>query len=95
MAEEEWAPPRSLIFKKMSEALSFECFFVFLNPILKERRSHALREVRGGGGGIRTLETLAGLTVFKTVAIDHSATPPRAADCTRFFAFVSSQDRDV
>ena len=31
----------------------------------------------GGGRGIRTLETLAGLTVFKTVAIDHSAIPPR------------------
>ena len=30
----------------------------------------------GGGGGIRTHETLTGLTVFKTVAIDHSATPP-------------------
>ena len=27
----------------------------------------------GGGGGIRTHETLTGLTVFKTVAIDHSA----------------------
>ncbi len=30
----------------------------------------------GGEGGIRTLEPLAGLTVFKTVAIDHSATSP-------------------
>lgn len=32
----------------------------------------------GGGGEIRTHETREGLTVFKTVAIDHSATPPRA-----------------
>src|SRR5687768_16898901 len=31
-----------------------------------------------GGAGIRTLETLAGLPVFKTGAIDHSATPPAA-----------------
>ncbi len=31
----------------------------------------------GGGRGIRTLETFAGLTVFKTVAIDHSAIPPK------------------
>ena len=31
----------------------------------------------GGEGGIRTPETLAGLTVFKTVAFDHSATSPR------------------
>lgn len=34
----------------------------------------------GGGGRIRTHGTLAGPTVFKTVAIDHSATPP----CGRF-----------
>ncbi len=31
----------------------------------------------GGGGGIRTPETLAGLTVFKTAAFNRSATPPR------------------
>jgi hypothetical protein len=31
----------------------------------------------GGGGGIRTHEALASLPVFKTGAIDHSATPPR------------------
>ena len=30
----------------------------------------------GGGGGIRTPETLPGLTVFKTAAFNHSATPP-------------------
>jgi hypothetical protein len=32
--------------------------------------------LRGGGGGIRTPETLSGLTVFKTAAFNHSATPP-------------------
>jgi hypothetical protein len=31
----------------------------------------------GGGGGIRTHGTLSRTTVFKTVAIDHSATPPQ------------------
>ena len=31
----------------------------------------------GGERGIRTPETLAGLTVFKTVAIDHSAISPK------------------
>jgi hypothetical protein len=36
----------------------------------------------GGGGGIRTPETLSGLTVFKTAAFNHSATPPLP-----FFAF--------
>jgi hypothetical protein len=44
-------------------------------------RAHALRRIKakrlaGGGGGIRTPETLAGLTVFKTGAFNHSATPP-------------------
>ena len=32
--------------------------------------------IGGGGGGIRTPETLPGLTVFKTAAFNHSATPP-------------------
>ncbi len=43
-----------------------------------EDTSHvaALAALRGGEGGIRTLEPLTGLTVFKTVAIDHSATSP-------------------
>lgn len=31
----------------------------------------------GGGGGIRTHETLSGLLVFKTSAFNHSATPPQ------------------
>jgi hypothetical protein len=33
----------------------------------------------GGGGGIRTHETLSGLTVFKTVVFDRSTTPPQRA----------------
>ena|GEM_PF-3443673 len=33
-------------------------------------------EMRNGGGGIRTPETLPRLTVFKTVAFSRSATPP-------------------
>ena len=31
---------------------------------------------RGGGGGIRTHETLSGLTVFKTAGVNHFPTPP-------------------
>ena len=31
----------------------------------------------GGEGGIRTLETVASLTVFKTVPFNHSGTSPR------------------
>ena len=35
-------------------------------------------ELRGGGGGIRTLVTrITGKTVFETAAFNHSATPPR------------------
>jgi hypothetical protein len=30
----------------------------------------------GGGGGIRTHETLSGLTVFKTAGVNHFPTPP-------------------
>ena len=33
--------------------------------------------LNGGGGGIRTHETLSGLTVFKTAAFNRSATPPK------------------
>ena len=32
--------------------------------------------LRGGGGGIRTPETLSGLTVFKTAGLNRSPTPP-------------------
>ena len=35
----------------------------------------------GGGGGIRTHGAISDTTVFKTVALDHSATPP----CNRLF----------
>ncbi len=35
--------------------------------------------VSSGGGGIRTLGTLAGTTVFKTVPINHSGTPPTSS----------------
>src|SRR5271156_4722109 len=34
------------------------------------------RQLRGGGGGIRTHETLSGLTVFKTAGFNRSPTPP-------------------
>ncbi len=35
-----------------------------------------LRKKNSGEGEIRTLEALASLTVFETVAFDHSATSP-------------------
>ena len=52
------------------------------NWAVHARNLHSSREnwnrekTVGGGGGIRTHETLSGLTVFKTAAIGHSATPP-------------------
>ncbi len=38
-----------------------------------------LGEVYGGEGGIRTPDTLSGMPVFKTGAINRSATSPRSA----------------
>ena len=40
----------------------------------------------GGGSGIRTHDTLAGITVFKTVAFVHSAIPPRGYNINVFLA---------
>ena len=37
----------------------------------------AMRLSNGGGGEIRTLETVAGLAVFKTTGINHYPTPPK------------------
>src|SRR5713101_2457902 len=42
-------------------------------PVLPKRVRSGLG---GGGGGIRTPETLSGLTVFKTAGFNHSPTPP-------------------
>jgi hypothetical protein len=41
-----------------------------------EKCDLAALDSTGGGGGIRTHGPLARPTVFKTVALDHSATPP-------------------
>ena len=37
----------------------------------------------GGGGGIRTHETLSGLTVFKTAGVNRFPTPPYDFEFTR------------
>ncbi len=42
----------------------------------KDSRNCEIGSNGGGGGGIRTHETLSGLTVFKTAAFNRSATPP-------------------
>jgi hypothetical protein len=49
----------------------------------------------GGGGGIRTPETLSGLTVFKTAGFNRSPTPPFLilTDPVIWSAFVHSRMR--
>src|SRR5438309_3976315 len=47
----------------------------------RDSRNNAARilfspDLRGGEGGIRTPDTLSGMPVFKTGAINHSATSP-------------------
>src|ERR1035438_7461915 len=41
----------------------------------------AIKQLNGGERGIRTPDTLSGMPVFKTGAINHSASSPRAWDC--------------
>ena len=56
-------------------------FFIFIIDHKKARGNKRLVLARGGGGGeIRTHEPVAQLTVFKTVAFNHSATPPVSVD---------------
>jgi hypothetical protein len=40
-----------------------------------------LEDETGGEGGIRTPGPLSGSMVFKTIAIDHSATSPEIMKC--------------
>ena len=42
----------------------------------KRNLCNFIARFNGGGGGIRTPEALSSLTVFKTAAFNHSATPP-------------------
>ena len=43
-------------------------------------RRFAAIEIYGGEGGIRTHETVSGLTVFETVLINHSSTSPAVGE---------------
>jgi hypothetical protein len=49
----------------------------------------------GGGGGIRTHETLSGLTVFKTAGVNRFPTPPFSIACSilTYGAFDDNQRR--
>ncbi len=48
-------------------------------PVSGQEESQAMELRSGGGGGIRTPGTREDPAVFKTAAIDHSATPPSGA----------------
>ncbi len=52
------------------------------------RRSPAKRD-EGGEGGIRTLEELSPLVVFKTTALNHYATSPEHTILPEFILFAS------
>lgn len=63
----------------MSRIFTFCSECTILQPVIGN--STLKGDCRGyGEGGIRTPEELASLTVFETVAFNHSATSPRGAD---------------
>jgi hypothetical protein len=47
--------------------------------IVARYKQRAVITATGGGGEIRTHDTLASMPVFKTGALNHSATPPNQA----------------
>jgi hypothetical protein len=46
--------------------------------------NQSVKGLYGGSGGIRTPDTLSGTPVFKTGAINHSATLPQSDDKSSF-----------
>src|SRR5580658_3852736 len=66
------SPPSAVRFgEELSRKMGI--FRVFLG---KGRRNFSALRLRGGEEGIRTPDTLSGMPVFKTGAINHSATSP-------------------
>jgi hypothetical protein len=73
------APPKPCSRRSLLETLpTDERIAVWAGSIMSEARGVHCKCVLvfGGEGGIRTHGTLAGPTVFKTAAFDHSATSP-------------------
>lgn len=64
-------------------------FFYFVG--LGWTRLEAIGKVFGGERGIRTPDTLSGTSVFKTDAINHSASSPRDANFTCFISLLQSR----
>ncbi len=54
-------------------------FLVGTPPRAKQNVELLVPPIKIGEAGIRTLDTLAGITVFETAAIDHSATSPKSS----------------
>ena len=61
-----------------------------LLAIKANKRKHVKGEY-GGGGGIRTLEGLSPLPVFKTGAFNRSATPPQIGVLNQTYVNLISQ----
>ncbi len=64
-----------------------------INPEKMSIIFNYLSEVNGGGGGIRTHGTVSRTTVFKTVALNHSATPPETGHAQDARAFQVQRKR--
>ena len=58
---------------------------------IKANKRKRVKGEYGGGGGIRTLEGLSPLPVFKTGAFNRSATPPQIDDSNQFYVNLISQ----
>lgn len=76
--------PRALL--KMAEGVGFEPTNGFPLPVFKTARRSRVspsttRQEFGGEGEIRTHEKLTPLAVFKTAALDRSATSPYETNC--------------
>ena len=60
----------------MSRSCLESACFAGISLSSRARKCISVMCFRNGGGGIRTHEALARLTVFKTVPFDRSGTPP-------------------
>ena len=69
-------PPGSGPSAAMRAAVVIEVVTVFVAEAFFASVFRCLREVLGGGSGIRTHDTVSGVPAFQASALDHSAIPP-------------------
>ena len=87
LAEGEGFEPKSIDMNpRLTQPTSIEHESLEHNNIERERICSIAEYVQhaeiGGGGGIRTLGTPKGPTVFETVTFVRSVTPPDSRECT-------------